>query len=66
MTDITRRNILGLIGSMAVIPQFPHMSVAKSDDGVFDLVAKEGSQSLYYDDSPPSDLWTYNGKNAWT
>ena len=61
MKRISRRNFLHFTGSAALLSQFPILSMAKSDDGYINLVAKETKQSLYYDDGPKSDLWSYNG-----
>lgn len=61
MHPISRRHFLNLAGTAAVASQMPYLAMAKSDDGYIDLVASKSEQSLYYNDGPKSQLWSYNG-----
>ena len=61
MHRLSRRDFLKASGTTALLSQVPHLAMAKSEDGYIDLVAKESKQSLYYEDGPKSDLWSYNG-----
>jgi FtsP/CotA-like multicopper oxidase with cupredoxin domain len=46
-------------GATALLPSF---SLAKADDGFFELTAETGPARLYGDDGGVSNLWLYNGK----
>jgi FtsP/CotA-like multicopper oxidase with cupredoxin domain len=61
MHRLSRRDFLKASGTTALLSQVPHLAMAKSEDGYIDLVAKKSKQSLYYEDGPKSDLWSYNG-----
>ena len=58
---LSRRRLLAGFSSGLVASQLPVLSVAKSQDGFFDLTAAPSKQRLYLPDAPTSDLWTYNG-----
>lgn len=61
MYIISRRGLLKLAVAASAAVQIPHLVKAKSSDGYIDLVAENAKQSLYYEDGPKSDLWSYNG-----
>lgn len=58
---LSRRRLLAGFSSGLVASQLPSLSLAKSQDGFFDLIAAPSKQRLYLPDAPMSDLWTYNG-----
>jgi len=58
---ISRRRLLGGFSSSVLASQLPSLSLAKSSDGFFELIAEPSKQRLYLPGSPLSDLWTYNG-----
>ncbi|PHR19407.1 MAG: copper oxidase, partial [Hoeflea sp.] len=57
----SRRRLLAGLSSGLVASQLPSLSLAKSQDGFFNLIAAPSRQRLYLPDAPMSDLWTYNG-----
>ena len=58
---ISRRRLLAGFSCGVLTSQLPSLSLAESEDGMFDLVAGPSRQRLYLPDAPSSDLWTYNG-----
>lgn len=58
---ISRRRLLAGLSCGVLTSQLPSLSLAESEDGMFDLVAGPSRQRLYLPDAPSSDLWTYNG-----
>ena len=58
---ISRRRLLAGFSCGVLTSQLPNLSLAESQDGMFDLVAGPSRQRLYLPDAPSSDLWTYNG-----
>lgn len=62
MPLLSRRNFLKATGAATAISSLPILSMAHAEDGIIDLVADKAEQSLYYEDGPTSDIWSYNGK----
>ncbi|MGI9354739.1 MAG: multicopper oxidase family protein [Rhizobiaceae bacterium] len=57
-----RRQLLSATGATIASASLPRLSLAKTDDGFFQLAAGKTSQRLAGDKYGPSDLFLYNGK----
>lgn len=56
-----RRFLATTLAAGAALP-LPRLTLAASDDGLFELTAASGQARLYGDDGGSSDLWLYNNQ----
>ncbi|POF28691.1 multicopper oxidase family protein [Roseibium marinum] len=59
---MNRRSFLKASVAGCAATLMPTFSLAKSDDGFFELTAGKGQARLFGDDGGLSDLWLYNGR----
>lgn len=61
MQTISRRHILKWMGAGAIASTGAFITKAQAKQGYIELIAQKSKQSLYYDEGPKSDIWSYNG-----
>ncbi|MFN3172757.1 MAG: multicopper oxidase family protein [Hyphomicrobiales bacterium] len=59
--SFTRRDLLLGAAALGISPALPHLVLASTGDGNFDLTAAPQDLSLVGEGGPLSPLWTYNG-----
>ncbi|MES0811188.1 multicopper oxidase family protein [Roseibium sp. SCPC15] len=57
-----RRSFLKVSAGTFAATLVPSLSLARADDGFFELEARKGNARLYGDDGAFSNLWLYNGQ----